>query len=134
MKGIRSVLRVGSIVAIAAAGYLVWNWRLYGSAFEFGYPPLAEGGRQLNTFQTPIYLGLFGFLFSPGKSIFLFAPPIVLALAAVPRLWRDPQWRGLACIATLVPLTYLLFYSTYTQWEGGYCFGPRYLIPPLLLL
>jgi hypothetical protein len=133
-KGIRPALRVGAVVAIAAAGYLLWNWHLYGSAFEFGYPPFAEGGRRLNSFETPIYLGLWGFLFSPGKSVFLFAPPVLLALCALPLMWCQAKWRGLACVSALTPTTYLLFYSGYTQWEGGYCFGPRYLVPPLLLL
>jgi hypothetical protein len=133
-KAIKPALRVGAVTAIAAAGYLLWNSRLYGSVLEFGYPTFAEGGRRLNSFETPIYLGLWGFLFSPGKSVFLFAPPTLLALCALPLMWRRPRWRGLACVATLTPATYLLFYSGYTQWEGGYCFGPRYLVAPILLL
>jgi hypothetical protein len=73
-----------------------------------------------------------GFLFSPGKSIFLFAPPVLLALWGLPVLWRRD--RGLATIAAIsLPLA-LGFYARYTQWEGGYCFGPRYLVPALLLL
>jgi len=73
-----------------------------------------------------------GFLFSPGKSIFLFAPPVLLALWGLPALWRRD--RGLATIAAIsLPLA-LGFYARYTQWEGGYCFGPRYLVPALLLL
>ena len=85
-KGIRPALRVGAVVAIAAAGYLLWNWHLYGSAFEFGYPPFAEGGRRLNSFETPIYLGLWGFLFSPGKSVFLFAPPVSGPVRSAPHV------------------------------------------------
>ena len=92
-KGIRPALRVGAVVAIVAAGYLLWNWHLYGSAFEFGYPPFAEGGRRLNSFVTPLYLGLWGFLFSPGKSVFLFAPPVLLALCALPLMWCQAKWR-----------------------------------------
>jgi hypothetical protein len=33
-----------------------------------------------------------------------------------------------------VPLVNLIFYSFRTQWEGGYCWGPRYLVPSILLL
>jgi len=120
-------------VAAAAIALLLWrNAYLHGSLFDFGYPAAAEGGKALNTFETPLMTGLLGFLASPGKSVFLFSPPILLALLGLPRLWlRD---RGLAVVAAASPLVYLLFFATYTQWEGGYCYGPRYLIPALALL
>jgi len=118
-----------------AAGVALLLWRnayLHGSPFEFGYPTSAEGGKALNTFETPLTTGLVGFLLSPGKSIFLFSPPILLALAGLPRLWRRD--RGLAVVVAAAPVVYLLFFATYTQWEGGYCYGPRYLVPALTLL
>jgi hypothetical protein len=34
----------------------------------------------------------------------------------------------------LFPLTGLFFYAKYSQWEGGYCVGPRYLVPAIVLL
>jgi len=126
-----------AIAITVAAGFgvsllLLRNAYLHGSAFEFGYPSVAEGGKALNTFETPLVIGLVGFLLSPGKSIFLFSPPILLALAGVSRLWRRD--RGLAVVAVATPLVYLLFFATYTQWEGGYSYGPRYLVPALALL
>lgn len=122
---------------VASAGIaialLLWrNAYLHGSAWDFGYPAAAEGGKALNTFETPLLTGLLGFLASPGKSIFLFSPPILLAMLGLPRLWRRD--RGLAVVAAATPLVYLLFFATYTQWEGGYCYGPRYLVPALTLL
>jgi hypothetical protein len=128
--------RVATALALAAGALvalLLWrNAYLHGSLFEFGYPAAAEGGKALNTFQTPLATGLLGFLVSPGKSIFLFCPPILLAMLGLPRLWRRD--RGLAFVVATAPVVYLLFFATYTQWEGGYCFGPRYLVPALALL
>ena len=122
-----------ALAAGAAAALLLWrNAYLHGSPFNFGYPVAAEGGKALNTFQTPLWTGLLGFLASPGKSIFLFSPPILLAMLGLPRLWRRD--RGLAAVAALAPVVYLFFFATYTQWEGGYCYGPRYLVPALALL
>jgi hypothetical protein len=46
-------------------------------------------------------------------------------------LWRHS--RGLATVAWLTPLISMLFFATYTQWEGGYSYGPRYLVPALAL-
>jgi len=117
--------------AVSGLSYLAWNKYLFGRAFEFGYPEMAEFGKHLNTFQTPFYVGLAGFLLSPGKSAFLYSPLLVLAILGIPSLWK--QDRGLATLCVGLPITYLLFYMRYTQWEGGYCVGPRYLLPSIVV-
>jgi hypothetical protein len=131
-RGLAAAFTLAVVVGIFGGAYLVRNQIYFGRPFEFGYPDVAEGGRHLNTFRTPLVTGLFGLLFSPGKSVFLFAPPIVLAIAGVRRLWRRDA--GLAFVAAGLPLIYLSFFARYTQWEGGYCVGPRYLVPALVVL
>jgi hypothetical protein len=131
-RGCSAATAIAAAAGIAACMLLWRNAHLYGSPFEFGYPATAEGGRVVIAFGTPLTTGLLGFLFSPGKSIFLFSPPIVLALAGLPKLWRRD--RGLAVLAAGTPIVYLLFFATYTLWEGGYSYGPRYLVPALALL
>jgi hypothetical protein len=131
-KGLAGAFALAAVVGIFGGAYLARNQIYFGSPFEFGYPDVAEGGRHLNTFRTPLTTGLFGFLLSPGKSVFLFAPPIVLAIAGLRRLWKRDA--GLAAVATGLPMIYLLFFARYTQWEGGYCVGPRYLVPALVVL
>jgi len=121
-----------AIAGFAGAAYLWRNTFLFGDPFNFGYPPTAEGGKALNTFHTPFATGLYGFLLSPGKSIFVFAPPILLAIWGLRRVWQRD--RALAVVAGGAPLVYLFFFATFTQWEGGYCYGPRYLVPALALL
>lgn len=131
IKAITPGIVLSAIVGFAGAAYLWRNNYLFGSFFNFGYPPAAEGGKALNTFNTPFFTGLFGYLFSPGKSVFIFAPVVLLAIFGWRSLWRKN--RGLATVALLTPIIYLLFFATYTQWEGGYCYGPRYLLPALTL-
>jgi hypothetical protein len=130
--GIRAAFALCAASAIGVAILLAHNAVLFGSPLAFGYPAAAEGAKQLNRFDTPLLTGLYGFLFSPGKSVFIFAPPIILAIVGIAGLWR--RHRGLAAIAILFPLAGLLFYAKYSQWEGGYCVGPRYLVPALVFL
>lgn len=131
-KAIRPALLLIFIVGFFGGAYLLRNQILFGSPFDFGYPDAAEGGRKLLTFEVPLRTGLFGFLFSPGKSVFLFAPAILLAIPGVKYIARRDL--GLAVVAAGTPLFYLFFFARYTLWEGGYCVGPRYLIPALALL
>ncbi len=131
-RAMRSAVVLSAIVGFSGTVYLWRNNYLFGSSFNFGYPPAAEGGKALNTFNTPFFTGIFGYLFSPGKSIFIFAPVILLAIFGWRRLWRKN--RGLATVALITPVIYILFFATYTQWEGGYCYGPRYLLTAMTLL
>jgi hypothetical protein len=131
-KSAYSAFALGAVSACGLAALLTYNYHLYGNPLEFGYPAVAEGGKHLNSFETPFLTGLFGFLLSPGKSIFLFAPPILLALEGIRRLWKKD--RGLATVAAAALPVYLLFYARYSQWEGGYCVGPRYMVPAITML
>jgi len=131
-KRLRAAFTLCAASAIGVAILLAHNAVLFGSPFAFGYPAAAEGAKQLNRFDTPLLTGLYGFLFSPGKSVFIFAPPVILALAGLGGLWRNN--RSLAALAILFPLVDLLFFAKYSQWEGGYCVGPRYLVPALVFL
>ena len=114
---------------LAVAAYLAWNaWR-FGDALDLGYPPSTESTRPSAGFTTPLHEGLWGLLLSPGKGLAIFAPAAVLGLACCGRLWRAAGGTALWLLA--IPLVPLFFYATYTYWEGGYCFGPRYLLPSL---
>jgi Flp pilus assembly protein TadD len=84
--------------------------------------------------HNPLLLGLYGFLFSPGDSIFLFTPLLVLAPWTLRNLYR----RFPAEVIFILTQTgvYLFFYGKFDDWHGLWCFGPRYLMAlvPLLML
>lgn len=131
---LRSAVVLCATSAIGVVALLFRDARLFGSPFDFGYPTTAGGVKIENSFDTPLATGLYGFLLSPGKSMLLFAPPVILAVAGLRRLWKLE--RGVATLAISFPLVYLFFYARYAYWEGGYCVGPRYLVPvvPMLCL
>ncbi|HEY4819114.1 MAG TPA: hypothetical protein VIH67_16930 [Candidatus Acidoferrum sp.] len=131
-KSIRAAITLAAVVGFFGGMYLLRNQIYFGNPMDFGYPEVAEGGKHLNSFETPLATGLYGFLLSPGKSVFLFAPLVLLAVPGVLRLAKRNV--PLAIVAGGTPLIYLLFFARYTQWEGGYCVGPRYLVPGIALL
>lgn len=120
------------VVGVSGVLYLIRNYELFGNPLDFGVPPIAENGKDLESWHNPFWRGVFGFLFSPGKSVFLFSPPIILGILGVSRLWK--RNRALCFIAVAAPLANLVLYSFRTQWEGSYCYGPRYLLPSITLL
>jgi hypothetical protein len=90
---------------------------------------------QRRGFTTPLYVGLAGFLLSPGASVFLFSPPLLLLYRTLPAFWRE---RRAECATLLAcALSLLLFCAGFGYWHGLWSApGPRYLFAatPLLLL
>lgn len=118
----------------AALGLLPWialmmlyNWARYGSPISFGM----GGGVK---FMGKTWIGLYGLFLSPGKSVFLYAPPLLLTLFALPAAWRQCRDLLLVIVVTVGPVVYgsasVLF------WSGDYAWGPRYLVfaVPVLFL
>lgn len=121
---LRFALGLGATAAIA----LAYNAARFGSPFETGY------GRELGEWTTPLWEGIRGLLASPGRGLFIYAPAVVLSLLMMPRFaTRAPE---LAAFGALSLLTLVLFYARWYMWEGGWCWGPRFLVPilPAVLL
>jgi hypothetical protein len=78
--------------------------------------------------------GFLGLWASPGKSIFLYNPPLVFALFGIPLIVRRCRLWLIALAATATPV--VLLYGSFMFWSGDWCWGPRYLLflVPLLLL
>jgi hypothetical protein len=85
-------------------------------------------------FDSNPLVGLYGFLLSPGFSIFLYAPLLLLAPWTLARFVRK---RPLETFFILFQTSfYLVCYSMNENWHGLWYFGPRYLaaLIPLLML
>jgi hypothetical protein len=99
---------------------LVYNALSWGSPLSTGYHPYFASYWGEN----PL-VGLWGMFLSPGKSLVLYSPPLVLGLAALPRLWRDHRSACIAVLATAGPV--LAVYSRY-KLNGDYAWGPRFVV------
>ncbi|HEY1554441.1 MAG TPA: hypothetical protein VGF94_06370 [Kofleriaceae bacterium] len=108
---------------------LAYNYARWGSIFETGYGPYLGA-----FFGGSLYDGATGMLVSPNKSAFLYSPPLVLAMIALPRTIRAQPRYGLLLVTVALPV--LVVCCTYRSWSGDYAWGPRffvYLVPALLV-
>jgi hypothetical protein len=124
---------VGAYLAPLFAGGLVvlwFNWLRFGSPTLSGY----HTGYDQGGFSTPLGIGVWVNLFSAERSIFLYAPPLLLAIFAIPAFFR--RHRSLARFASSLTIIYLVGYGKWWSYDGGWCIGPRFLLPvvPLLML
>ncbi len=99
------------------------------NALRFG-DPLATGYAG-EAFSTPPWEGIGGLLFSPGKGVWLHAPPLLLSVLLWPRFRRANA--PLAEFLTLAWAVALPFYGMWWAWDGGWGWGPRLLVPLLPL-
>jgi hypothetical protein len=119
------------LAGIAGAGPFllavgVYNATRFGSPLETGYGAALSRLREpIGLFQTPLLEGLGGMILSPGKSVFLFNPVLVLAAVGLVGLWRTH--RALAGVVAGTFAATVLFHAKFTFWAGDLAWGPRYL-------
>ena len=113
-----------SILPLAVIFY--FNWYRFGSILKFGY------GSQQWQFTTPLMKGLAGFFFAPSKSMFLFSPLIIYCLFGFKRFFMK-QRRIALCINGIGTL-YLLLFAQWVDWKGGWAWGPRLIVPAIILI
>ncbi len=114
----------------------LYSWYRFGSFTQTYLPIFTREMRAQDPslpanfpWSTPLHVGVYGALFQPEKSIFLFDPLLVLALLLFILLWRkmDAVVRAYAVTSLLLLLGYILFYARYTYWSGDFAWGDRYV-------
>jgi hypothetical protein len=127
------VRRVAAFSGPVAAVLLLlgwYNWIRFGDPLQFGNSLASDyygfGGSPVS--------GVAGLLFSPGRSIFLYSPILIAALAGLPLLWR--RHRALTATVVAIVVVNLGFYGAYIHWWGDWGWGARFLVPmtPFLIL
>ena len=135
--------RCRSYIAIAAPVYLffglldrLYQYYRFGSFFNTYMSVVAMEAKQRDPslpasypWNTPFHVGLFGALFSPEKSVFLFDPLLVLMILLVAVGWRRfaPVVKAYIAMGFFLLLAYISFYARYTVWSGDFAWGDRYV-------
>ncbi len=123
----------GLALGLAVGLSLYYNYARYGSPWLTGYQ--AGVGIDADMGWNPrIYQGIYGLLFSPAKSIFLYNPVLILSVIAARRFFREQRDPVLKFYVIGVFLFLLLFYSAWWSFLGECAWGPRFLFPALPFL
>ena len=123
---LRRLAAVGAGTAVGLALSAAWNFARFGAFTTTGY------GEQLQNWSTPPLTGLAGLLLSPGRGLLWHWPLVLLALLGTGAAWRRHRELTLFAWGTLLVL--LAFYCRWQDWDGGWSWGPRFLLPALPLL
>ena len=117
---VRRAMLLGAPVLAAGIMWGSYNFVRFGNPLDAGYLQYNAMG-----FGEGLADGVWGLLFSPGDSVFVYAPVTLLGvIALVSERDRRTAW----LIGLLVGL-FVMFYAAMGNWYGGRSYGPRYLVP-----
>lgn len=122
-KKTKDAIRFITPLTISIAVICLYNWIRFESAINFGY------GEE--SFTNPIMSGLYGFLLSPGKSVFLYTPILLATIPGILVMYK--KYKPETAAVTISTTATLLFYSAWAGWDN-WSWGPRYLVAILPLL
>jgi hypothetical protein len=125
-RSVRAAILLGVALVPDIALVLFANYIRYHSLFDHGY----SGER----FSNPMLVGLYGILFSAGKSIFLFSPPLILGVIGWRRFARSDETGPDAWLFLVICAAQVLLYAKWWDWSSDDAWGVRFLIPGVLLM
>ncbi len=117
-----NALRLLALPALSIVVTLMLNHHMYGSPWRGPYP----------FYRGDLLQGAAGLLFSGSHGLLSTGPVLALAFPGFTRLLRDHPRRGGVVGAAF--LIMFLLTASWRFWEGGYCYGPRLLVPVIPLL
>ena len=119
----RATLEGLLILSVGVGLFLGYNYLRFGQWFNFGYP--GEG------FTNNMMVGLYGLFFSFGHGLIIFAPVTILCIVfyVFKNHEMEPLHRHLFTTSLISFVCYLIVYAKWGAWHGGWCWGPRFLLP-----
>lgn len=120
--------------------FAFYNTQAFGGIWQIGYGFLAS-----HEFATGMGQGFFGIkipqpsvmaqlTFSAYRGLFYYNPVLLFSFVSIYFVRKQPEILKIVCFCYAVFFYFLLLNSAYTFWNGGSAFGPRHLVPSLILL
>jgi len=107
---------------------LGYNVARFGKFLDTGY------GAEVECWRTPLFEGFYGLLVSSGRGLLWYTPLVFVSAVCIRAFFKRHPREAVYGILSLLAL--LLLYARWYVWEGGWCWGPRFLLPiiPILML
>jgi hypothetical protein len=102
------------------------NWVRWGTILEAGYAG--------EPFSLPFLTGLYGILFSAGRSILIYSPPLILGIYGVVCFAKKGRGTPDYWFFASVLISEILFYARWWDWSGDDCWANRFLTPGVMLM
>lgn len=106
------------------------------NSVRFGSPlSVGMGSSSVETFSTPILLGLYGQFFAVGNGLFIYLPYLgVLGLLSVWHAGKKTYTNKRVLVVLLASAFFVCLHAKWYSWMGGWSWGPRRMIPLVLLM
>lgn len=120
------------LIKTAVTAFLLLCLFLLWSRLEFGqWLPAYYTVARVQVARAPLWVGIYGNLFSPSRGLFIFSPFFALVFVGALVYWRALQkyplfWMGVAWMGL-----HMWLVARAASWWGGYSFGPRLLVDVL---
>ena len=105
---------------------LVYNFALFGDPLKFPQQLYSNGLHFF--FDSSIFRHILDNLFSPYRGLFLISPILVLGIYGMYQMFRIRETRTDALLFASLFVVILVYYSSWQGWDGGWSYGPRFLI------
>ncbi len=126
-RGVKALLIFSAGLGIILPALAFYNFYRFGNFLETGRLVDAAAGKQFYYGHFVFSLrNLYGLLLSSGKGLLLYSPAVFLGIFG----WYvfHKQKRLLSYIILAMVVFRILFIAGRSDWHGGFCLGPRYLI------
>lgn len=119
---------------------MIYNLAAFGSLFQIGYPYNVLAAQY--TWQRQGFMGLTypklgvlrEILLGQFRGLLPLAPVIAAAPIGFWILWKRPGARAATLVLGIISVYYIAFQASYSVWDGGWTYGPRFLSPALPFL
>jgi hypothetical protein len=111
----------------------IYQWLCFGSPFRTAVEastPFTQRGLLFGVIRMPSIEALYGITLSPYRGLFFVSPILLLAFVGFIAMKRNQEFWAIIAIVT----TFILAIASFNGWNGGFAFGPRYLVPIIPLL
>ncbi|MFX1518786.1 MAG: ArnT family glycosyltransferase [Promethearchaeota archaeon] len=104
-----------------------YHYVCFGNPFSTPYRYYYHERQQdISFISNPVYIGLYGLLFSPQRGLFFISPVLLLSLYGFFLLYKKYKPETILFLSSFIIIS--VFYSMLPNWHGAYCYGPRYLL------